>query len=194
MCQCISHLWNLGCEVCQIRQDNLQWYSQVFFGSFMIHKMTVEVQHTQQRWHHNQLKLNCTWPTCKRSMLGWDGIVVYLTSHEAYCLWVGYHFQVIIYTHEDEVIWRWRASPTGIRTQYCPVKGATCLDQGSHCKMTDSSTYHVLYLCFKFEFGIRVEHVSQLWKGVDLFCTLLKQFAVTVVVGYIGLIFEIRQE
>ena len=32
------------------------------------------------------------------------GIVGYLTSHEAYCLWVGYHIQVIIYTHEDEVI------------------------------------------------------------------------------------------
>ena len=34
----------------------------------------------------------------------WDGIVGYLTSYEAYCVWVGYHFQVIIYTHEDEVI------------------------------------------------------------------------------------------
>ena len=58
---------------------------------------------------------------------GMDGIVGCLASHEACCLWVGYHFQVIIYTHEDKVIWRWRASPTGIRTQYHPVKGATML-------------------------------------------------------------------
>ena len=35
----------------------------------------------------------------------WDGIGGYLTLHEAYCLWVGNHFQVIIYTHDDEVIW-----------------------------------------------------------------------------------------
>ena len=33
-----------------------------------------------------------------------DGMVVYLTWHEVYCLWVGHHFQVIVYTHEDEVI------------------------------------------------------------------------------------------
>ena len=33
---------------------------------------------------------------------GWDGIIGYLTSHEAYCFCVG-TIQVIIYTHEDEV-------------------------------------------------------------------------------------------
>ena len=32
-----------------------------------------------------------------------DGVVGYLTSHEAYLLLVGYHFQVMIYTHEDKV-------------------------------------------------------------------------------------------
>ena len=58
--------------------------------------------------------------------MGWD-IVGYWTLHEAYCLWLGYYFQVIIYTHEDEVIWRWRASQTGIRTQYHPVNGRTML-------------------------------------------------------------------
>ena len=38
------------------------------------------------------------------SVKEWDWIVGYLTSQEAYHLCVGYHFQVIIYTHEDEVI------------------------------------------------------------------------------------------
>ena len=33
-----------------------------------------------------------------------DGIVGYLTLLEAYILLVGYYFQVIIYTHKDEVI------------------------------------------------------------------------------------------
>ena len=34
----------------------------------------------------------------------WDGIVGYLTTNKAYCLWVGYHFQVKIYSDEDEAI------------------------------------------------------------------------------------------
>ena len=33
---------------------------------------------------------------------GWDAIVGYLTSREAYLLRVGYYFQVMIYTHENE--------------------------------------------------------------------------------------------
>ena len=36
--------------------------------------------------------------------MGWDRIVGVLIPHEAYLLWVGYHFQVMFYTHEDEVI------------------------------------------------------------------------------------------
>ena len=54
--------------------------------------------------------------------MGWYWIVGFLTSHEVYCLWVGYHFQVIIYTHEDEAIWSQWASLTGIQTPlpcYC---------------------------------------------------------------------------
>ena len=39
-----------------------------------------------------------------RERIGWDGIVGYLTSNEAYLLWVVLYFQVMIYTHEDEVI------------------------------------------------------------------------------------------
>ena len=37
-------------------------------------------------------------------LLMMDGIVGYLTSHEAYSSWIGCHFQVIIYTHEDDLI------------------------------------------------------------------------------------------
>ena len=66
-------------------------------------------------------RFNCTgkWQVSDRDG---NGIVGYLTSHEAYCLWVGYHFQVIIYTHEDEAIWSQWASLTGIQTPlpcYC---------------------------------------------------------------------------
>ena len=61
-------------------------------------------------------------------MNGWDGIVSYLTSPEAYCscVYIGCNFRVIIYTHEDEVIWRWSASPTGIQTPYCGQRVVSC--------------------------------------------------------------------
>ena len=58
--------------------------------------------------------------------MGWDGIVGYLTSHEAYCLCVGNHSGHNLHTRGWGDM-RWKASPTGIRTQYHPVKGATTL-------------------------------------------------------------------
>ena len=53
--------------------------------------------------------------------MGWDWIVGYLTSHEASYLCVGNRSGHNLHTHEDEVRGRWRASPTGIRTQYHQV-------------------------------------------------------------------------
>ena len=35
--------------------------------------------------------------------MGLEGIVGYLILHEAYSLWAGYHFQIMIYTHEPRV-------------------------------------------------------------------------------------------
>ena len=86
--------------------------------------------------------------------LGWMGWDIwtnfgYLTSHEAYCLWVGYHFQVIIYTHEDEMIWRCRASPKSKKfdssennTQVCSVE-ACSFEPG----MTSTDSWE-LHTCF----------------------------------------------
>ena len=49
-----------------------------------------------------------------------------LTSHEAYCLSVRNHSGHYLYTRGWGDM-RWRASPTGIRTQYHPVNGGTML-------------------------------------------------------------------
>ena len=58
--------------------------------------------------------------------MGWDGIVGYLTSHEAYCLCIGNHSGHYLQTQGWGDM-RWRATPTGIRTQYHPVMGVTML-------------------------------------------------------------------
>ena len=108
---------------------NLEWNYQ---GSFFF---WAQIKRQQQKIpkHISGSKLGCL-SMCIQVLIliapgtcGWMGWDSWLCNHEAYCLWVGYHFQVIINTHEGEVLWRWRASPTGIRTQHHPVKGATML-------------------------------------------------------------------
>ena len=82
----------------------------------------------------------------------WDGIVGYLTWHEAYCLWVGYHFQVIICTHKDEVI-SWHLTvcksasfPMSWRLTVC--RGATFHDYITN-RMSKKS--HDFILVWRFE-------------------------------------------
>ena len=88
------------------------------------YKKIEKIPLTQCRTLEGIWQVTCSHNIC---LEWWDGIVGYSTSHEDYCLWVGNHFLVIIYTQEDEVIWRWRASPTVIQTQYRADKGATML-------------------------------------------------------------------
>ena len=56
----------------------------------------------------------------------------------------------MIYTHEDEVTWRWRASFTGFESSIHPVNGMTML------------VFHIWFV-FLVRYGYRLSHLCHHW-------------------------------
>ena len=109
--------------------DNNQCICTIFYTSSENEDIEVKFMHPKGpsvpfKWPHRDV---ICWVANQHVLCkGWDGIFGYLTSHEAYCLCVGNHSDHYLHTRGWGDM-TWRASPTGIRTQYHPVKGATTL-------------------------------------------------------------------